>query len=120
MNYSELSDFEINALVAKKSWVGCNAIAFDDSEKCYVTSSFGDLINGCYNPCNNPAHAWPIILENKISVIYNKYDELYTACCNYRHSWGCDFGDMVELDNDTGNENPLRAAMITFLKMSEA
>ena len=113
MDYSKLSDFEINKLVAER-------LGYTDVSKESV-NCVGVRVNksSTFAYCNNPADAWPIILENKISVIYNKYDELYTACSNYCHSWGCEFGDMVEFDNDTGNENPLRAAMIVFLMMKE-
>ena len=119
MDYSKLSDFEINKLVAEKLGYRVKEDFQWEKDQCWVKVDKEKEHSKIFDYCGDANDAHPIILDNKISVIYNKYDEIYTACCNYRHSWGCESGDMVELDNDTGNENPLRAAMITFLKMNE-
>ncbi|EIQ8120684.1 DUF2591 family protein [Salmonella enterica] len=58
-----------------------------------------------FDPCNNPADAWPIITNNFISVIPS----------THRDIWFAD-GQGGETTFDT---NPLRAAMIVFLKMNE-
>lgn len=55
--------------------------------------------------CKNPADAWPIITNNFISVIPS----------THRDIWFAD-GQGGETTFDT---NPLRAAMIVFLKMNE-
>ncbi|MBN5380733.1 DUF2591 family protein, partial [Serratia marcescens] len=59
--------------------------------------------------CNNPAYAWPIIFENKISII-----SMYSG----GDSWQVDAGEDEEfvIRNQT---NPLRAAMIVFLMMKD-
>ncbi|ENR0441040.1 DUF2591 family protein [Salmonella enterica] len=58
-----------------------------------------------FDPCNNPADAWPIITNNFISVIPSAHRDI----------WFAD-GQGGETTFDT---NPLRAAMIVFLKMNE-
>lgn len=63
-----------------------------------------------FDPCNNPADAWPILLENHIAVV------------PYRHTlpqaWPTAFGMASKFT--TEDANPLRAGMITFLKMKES
>ena len=55
-NYEDMSDFEINCEVAKaNNW----------SSKSFVH----EIHSGKWNPCQNPADAWPIITENNISII---------------------------------------------------
>lgn len=55
--------------------------------------------------CNNPADAWSIITNNFISVIPS----------THRDIWFAD-GQGGET---TFDKNPLRAAMVVFLKMNE-
>ncbi len=63
---------------------------------------------GEFNPCNNPADAWPIIKENMISIINLDEDE-----------WGAR-GMAYCKSKRAIHENPLRAAMIVFLMMQDA
>ncbi|MEX0398429.1 DUF2591 family protein [Providencia rettgeri] len=56
--YTELSDFEINKKVAEK--LGLN---FKDG----VIVKNGEWFY--FDPCNNPADAMPIIIENGISMV---------------------------------------------------
>lgn len=126
MDYSQLSDFEINKLVAK---------ATDTQiEETYQFVNGGediaDHMSGIvlmrkitsnrkhwklYDPCNKPEDAWPIISGHKLSII-NADDE-----------WLCVPEDTA-VDGITGDDvqmiysgdghihaNPLRAAMIVFL-----
>lgn len=58
-----------------------------------------------FDPCNSPADAWPIIVENRIRI----NPILYTK-------WMAE--DYLE-DVSSCDENPLRAAMIVFLMMQE-
>ena len=103
-DYSAMSDFEINKLVAHKIYGG-----YETAEGCVFVDASGDgenliLISGVYDPCNNPADAWPIILVNKISINHWCTGE-----------WTADAidGDFVFSDA------PLRAAMIVYLQMME-
>lgn len=87
-DYASMSDFEINCRVHAEVM----AIAGLDSFK-------------AKDYCNNPADAWPIIVENRIRV----NPVLYTK-------WMAE--DYLEDISHTG-ENPLRAAMVVFLMMKE-
>lgn len=65
-----------------------------------------------FDPCNNPADAWPIIYGNKISIEFDCGDstEPQTTWCHMGNlSCGINY-----------QSNPLRAAMIVFLMMQEA
>ncbi len=113
MNYSNLSDFDINKLVAKS--LG----SVDVRQLKNMINEVYCEINGvrCFKDfCNNPADAWPIILENGIclkSPIKGSRNKFWSASRNKDGgSWSV--GDIYH-----SNENPLRAAMIVFLMMNE-
>ncbi len=89
-DYSAMSDFEINKAVAYHLGL-CTVI---------------DAENGDYKPCKNPADAWPIIVEQRITVTpYDKVDSGWFATTDTSF-----FVDDI---------NPLRAAMIVFLMMKD-
>ncbi|EKN6271877.1 TPA: phage protein NinX family protein [Yersinia enterocolitica] len=92
-DYSAMSDEDINKLVA-------GHISFADK----VMVGTGQI-----DYCNNPADAWPIIMDNNIAVI------------PYRHTlpcaWPTAFGMASKFT--TEDKNPLRAAMVTFLMMKD-
>lgn len=98
-----MSDFEINKLVAEKA-LGSYEV---DEDKVIVSLKRDGVLNvsGVFNPCNNPLGAWPIILYNKITI--------EPVIC---------FGDLwsANISNYKATcANPLRAAMIVFLMISE-
>ncbi|QDB70225.1 hypothetical protein KGB41_gp68 [Salmonella virus KFS-SE2] len=62
-----------------------------------------------FDPCNNPYDAWPIIVENHIAVVPYQY--------TIPQAWPTAFGAASKFTTEDGN--PLRAAMIVFLKMNE-
>lgn len=103
MNYEEMSDFEINKLVAKylgfdTGWkaANCSKIGISDG------SIFGKYVDYC----NNPSDAWPLIIDNKISLFWN----------------GSVFDNWIARTIHTKgihHINPLRAAMIVFLMMQD-
>ena len=106
MNYEEMSDLQINLLVA-------NAIGVDAAENSGVV--FGAVkhegdnvvsVMGVVDYCNNPSDAWPIIVANRINVYASEGPDFMPWMA------GCG-GFMVS------NKNPLRAAMIVFLMMKE-
>ena len=94
MDYSKLSDFEINKRVFN---VVMSGRSWDKQGK------------GSFDYCNNPADAWPIILQNKIDLTFGEdVHEVLKGCCiasrrnlSYTHDY------------------PLRAAMIVFLIMHD-
>ncbi|WP_188245918.1 DUF2591 family protein [Enterobacter sp. E12] len=98
MDYSQLSDFEINSLVSAHRWGSVCAVdgVVLHNEK-----------DGEFNPCKNPDDAWLIIADNGINILWDWNENgLHGASANpiweYEH------------------ENVLRAAMVVFLMMQDA
>ena len=89
MDYSTMSDPEINSLVYEEKE------AFD---------SYGANIP---DYCNNPSDAWPIIVENLINISVLPAAHLDNVL------WVANYGS----DAFNLNKNPLRAAMIVYLMM---
>lgn len=87
-NYEDMSDFDINCRVHAEVMQisGLNSFKAKDY-------------------CNNPSDAWPIIVDNEISI----------------NSWALSDGWRADRFGhfDTEDDKPLRAAMIVFLKMNE-
>ena len=98
-DYASMSDQHINRLVAAASGMGNVAYYMDD----IVVLRDNRWV--CFYPCNNPADAWPVIVENKLSI--------YPSA----ERWGVE-GFNAD-DPFYFDENPLRAAMIVFLMMKE-
>lgn len=104
--YTELSDFEINKKVAITFHKNSDFIEQYNNKTIYVDGNV-------FDPCNNPADAMPIIIENKISL----------RAPTITDRWKAEFVD--EYGNYVGyrralNKNPLRAAMEVFLMMKDA
>ncbi|QNC78725.1 phage protein NinX family protein [Klebsiella quasipneumoniae] len=117
MDYSKMSDFEINAMVhfgnqpqfkienGYVSFLNDNGLKTGFG-KYYYSYNFPDY-------CNNPVDAWPIIDENNITIINDNpslrfaVSEVAAYFNGSNHIW-------------SAHENGLRAAMITFLKMQES
>lgn len=98
-DYSSMSDREINREVQKLTGMGC-------------MSGNGVLIMAdgrwrIFDPCNNPADAWPIITGSMISI---------RPVGNDGQLWEAAGMDGMKADYD---KNPLRCAMIVFLMMKE-
>ncbi len=110
-NYSEMSDFEINKRVAKLRNKNYNSISrFRNSQSVCVDYNFSLKV---VNYCNNPSDAWPIIVSNGIDIRFENVNE---------NEWFC--GASCKDDQDSyepwfSDPNPLRAAMIVYLMMSE-
>ncbi len=108
MDYSKLSDFEINKAVAELS---------DNPDDFHITDHTvtRHCKNGytlpeilAFDPCNDPADAWPIIVENNISLEKPSVNgEWYITIPSNFNGWCRD-------------KNPLRAAMTMYLMMKAA
>ncbi|HCO0337624.1 TPA: DUF2591 family protein [Escherichia coli] len=124
MDYSQLSDFEINVAVFEAIHNGSPDCKEGENGAMVFVSFEGDIVNGdavevevelgSFNPCANPADAWPIITENNISIILDN-PSMPCATDNARDLFD-DAGPNVGVAYD----NPLRAAMIVFLMMQDA
>lgn len=103
MDYSKWTDFAINAAVGAATGEAKNS---EPLLKLVIRNSNGRR----YDPCNNPADAWPIIVGNAIGVMPFKKGE--------SEAWSLSAG---LLGNTTvKDKNPLRAAMIVYLMMQES
>ncbi|HGD3306642.1 phage protein NinX family protein [Proteus mirabilis] len=116
--YTELSDFEINLLVAQSVLPETQYDVIKqtmDIIQFLVDGSFGYRF---FDPCNNPSDAMPIIIENNISLRAPHLREGWMA--EYTGS-GDDVNDGFQADYfDAHNKNPYRAAMEVYLLMKDA
>ncbi|EKU4731056.1 phage protein NinX family protein [Citrobacter sp. Cf084] len=126
MDYSKLSDFEINNLVA----ISLGAKVTDSyrvgeeretvyyalgSDEFAIRRGFGN-INDDFDPCQKPNDAWPIIADKRISIMFDSTMPEYES--EY-HEW-CDAMSACQKFGIQHQSNPLRAAMIVFLMMQES
>lgn len=113
------SDFEINLRVAQ--------IIFTDSEYDVIKQSMevvkfqngsGKGICHVFDPCNNPADAMPIVIENKITVMY---DSIGNTWCAHAGSVmdDCGWDYKITPAHYADSDNYYRAAMEVFLMMKE-
>ncbi|MBN1085605.1 DUF2591 family protein [Erwinia aphidicola] len=100
MDYSKLSDFEIANRVANT--LPGRYVFYPDTQ--YVMDSETEE---SFDPCNNPADAWPIIVANRITLMPASTGD----------KWMAQAFDHAIADVST---NPLRSAMIVFLMMQES
>lgn len=99
-DYSAMSDFEISHAVAR-------AIDFNlpnPSSLLYNKTGKWEL----FEPCENPADAWPIILDNKINIDHRESIKSGAMASQSGRK------EIYAVD-----KNPLRAAMIVFLMMKD-
>lgn len=114
-DYAAMSDQQINQLVCCK----IGNLKIGQRGACCVVSG-GDALTiklgawQVFDPCNNPADAWPILLENNISLVKWQHDDVWAAWSGAGMAYG-----EVECEHIEHDENPLRAAMIVFLMMKE-
>jgi len=97
-----MTDFEINRAVGDAS--GVEWAGLDSNYHPLSIWNDGELCVFC--PCNSWADAGPIIQKSSISII--KYDD-----SQWRARCRADMSGIIDA-------NPMRAAMIVFLKMQES
>lgn len=112
-DYSKMSDFEINKLVALASGKNIKLISVDadDNEIGVIVGQKCTRQRLPFDPCNSPADAWPIIVDNGISlecIVVNRHEK----------TWRAQFKPAY-VKHRVNHKNPLRAAMIVFLMMQD-
>lgn len=124
MDYSKMTDFEINSAVHNALMKEPYKLEFLGNDKIRWTKKGSDVVTEkvAYGKttlkdyCNNPADAWPIILKHRISISFDESNE------------GDEAAEWVTASAD-GDENfsgylkcgqALRAAMIVYLQLQEA
>lgn len=112
--YRDKSDFEINKAVAEclKSIDYIDNYISHNGAVC-IADSYGTSVT--FDPCNNPADAMPIVIENGISLIFDTGCKAWVAGIAY---WvdGCEWQISYEVER----MNQYRAAMELFLLMKDA
>lgn len=116
-DYSKLSDFEVNSAVHnalmkepyKIEFLGNDRIRWVRGSTNVTTEKVEYSKKSLKDYCNNPADAWPIIVENGISlecITVNRHEK----------TWRAQFKPAY-VKHHANDKNPLRAAMIVFLMM---
>ncbi|MGL4200733.1 MAG: phage protein NinX family protein [Enterobacter roggenkampii] len=111
IDYSQLSDREINIQVARI--IHPEREVIESKSRPPSACVIGHLPSKWLDYCNNPADAWPIIVENRISIMFDGTDSQYEG---EHHEW-CDVISPCQKYSVQYQSNPLRAAMIVFLEM---
>jgi hypothetical protein len=109
MEFNNMSDTEINQKVTiiVEGFGEYQFYNTADGYPMFLKSlAYGCVVGEVRDYCNDPSEAWPIIIENKISIGFNS--EGHPLVIGHKQF----MGDIV-LD-----KNPLRAEMIVFLKMN--
>lgn len=120
MNWTDKTNKEINAAVAKIEWPGC-AILNGAGESVIVLVD-GRIERQAFDPCNNWGDGGPIIIKGCISTVkfengclalsnwdfmdVNYYDEPDDACVGHYDAFTCT------------HDNTLRAAMCVYVEMN--
>lgn len=108
MDYSQLSDQEINAMVGKLvSKDGLSIIASDGNAVIHEYADCGEFKGIClgwkiFDPCHNQEDAWPIIESNYIALHPLKHKSVWIAVSD-------------DQEHRFRDAKPMRAAMIVFL-----
>ena len=105
MNYEEMSDLQINQLVANA--VGVDAVENSGVVFGAVKHEGGNVVSviGVVDYCNNPSDAMPILIEMKIGFKWV--------------NGSCTASSVLRGYHESTSDNPLRAAMVVFLMMQE-
>lgn len=107
-DYNEMSDFEINTLVAEKLGVDAK---IEDGRLFTSKKHDGDnviSVTTVTDYCNNPSDMWPLILEISFCITVNRFGE-WTASA-------LDSGGKFKQWSD---KNTLRAAAIVYLMIKD-
>lgn len=119
MDYSQLSDFEINKRVADIVMNGTWHVRPshpDNTTGGWLYGSNGIQTYDLPDYCNSPESAWPIIVGNDISL--NSYGSAWEASFEHDAPIGA-FGTDETVTSGYEHRNPLRAAMIAFMMKQE-
>lgn len=117
--YHDKSDFEINKAVTEELIQSGFIIGVEYHDKhILVRDKYAN--NYPFDPCNNPADAMPIIIENKITVAYDKLHETWCAHAGSVMSGDGRWDYSIEPVINYCDDNYYRAAMICFLMMKDA
>lgn len=103
MDYSKLSDQEINMAVAEILFPDRPVIESKSRPPCACIT--GHEPSKWVDYCNNPDDAWPIIVSHRIGLNF------------VNGAWRAQ--SMVRGYDECVHDNPLRAAMLVYLQLQE-
>lgn len=109
----ELSDFEINMLVAKHLHPTVKLIKSNSRPNCVVALDV--LAEGCnvwLDYCNNIQDSWPLIVQNRIEISWEGPIAIAKITSGY-------LGKNPTVYRMVVDKNPLKAAMCVFLAMKD-
>lgn len=108
MNYGNLTDIEINARVSR-------ALHGNVSRGHQM-----ELASGAVDYCNRIEDAWPVIAGNNISIVATDFEWIALPDNAVIDGITGDATSMIYVDDSCViGTNPLRSAMIVFLRMHE-
>ncbi|HHR5857977.1 TPA: phage protein NinX family protein [Providencia alcalifaciens] len=111
--YTELSDFEINKKVASH-YLPCDYNLNEHTKTVELIGFLGDTdeynVYGIFDPCNNPADAMTIIIENKIGMNF----------VNNNIGWSAIHQCIIKGELEVYGKRYYRTAMELFLLMKDA
>lgn len=109
-DYASMSDVQVSKAVGDA--IGIEWANLDDNyhELCYWPEL--DDEPRIFDPCNNPADAWPIIVENGITLAFQDGNWWADNLAYWVDGVEWNIGGIID-------KNPLRCAMIVFLMMKE-
>ena len=122
MDYSKMSDFEINKRVADIAMNGTWHVRPshpDNTTGGWLYGSNGIQTYDLSDYCNNAADAWPIIIENRLAIIPDSTAGEWVAFNDFALYEG-DWMFASDTAWHANGTNPLRAAMIVYLQLQEA
>lgn len=115
MNYENMSDNEINEMVAELNGGYAGNVHGSESKVKVKDIETNGMFYMEVDYCNNPSDAWPIMHGNGIATV-SENGVIIGATSDSQSFYDQD--SCSEITNF--NQNPLRAAMIVFLMMQEA
>lgn len=107
-DYASMSDVDVARMVSAYLWGSVYSL-----DGVVLHSETSDP----FDPCNNPADAWAIMMANNIGI-EKDFDFCCGECGSY-YDTGLWIASAADRDLEVKHRSALRAAMIVFLMMKE-
>lgn len=108
-DYSKMSDFELNVQVAEREGINWYCPASCSPTGRWEYCGVGRLMlkdeSSLQDYCNNPSDAWPILMDNRISLTWVNGECRASSVKSGYHEFSCG--------------NAMRSAMIVYLMMKD-
>lgn len=114
-----MSDYEINLEVAYRLFHTAEALYMSPiGDSLIYVNDLDNHVDSEFDYCNNPADAWPIILENNITLLFNDMGDCEVSFDYRRTDTDEVLTSWLNVEKDK-KDKVLRAAMICFLKLKD-